>query len=318
MSALDTFQPSPTSVDTDVTLIQSQNAGVKPQSRNQSITLSEEELSTRKLTSQHLQAALEALHRDGICVLSNAISKSHLDTLNARMIPEAKSLFARNKTHHNFGKGTGNIQQDAVVDKAYIFEDVIANPFAIAVTECMLGPRPQLRFQSANTAFKAKRRQPVHVDVYFDFPEIPFGLCININLVEVGPENGSTELWLGSHLDAGWKHQVEKGDSVIPLDILEQRRKECPPIQPGIPKGALIIRDLRLWHAGMPNKTEDPRVMLVSIQFPHWYRTHQKILLPESLKGKIDWGNLEPCVDWVRDGYAYLHGRHDHDFDLLP
>jgi ectoine hydroxylase-related dioxygenase (phytanoyl-CoA dioxygenase family) len=283
-----------------------------------SITLSPEELYKKKLTSHHLQAAIEALHRDGVCVLNNAISTSNLDALNARMVPEARSLYARSSTHHNFGNGTGNIQQDAVVDSSCIFDDIIANPFATAVTECMLGPNPHLRFQSANTAFKAEKRQPVHVDVHFDFPAIPFGICVNINLIDVDPEHGSTELWLGSHLDTRWKRQVEKSGSVIPKDILEARRKISPPVQPKIPKGALVLRDLRLWHAGMPNQTDDVRVMLVTIHFPHWYRTEQKILLPKSVEGKVEWGNLMPCVEWVEDGFNYLQGQHDHDFDLLP
>lgn len=251
-------------------------------------------------------------------VLSNAIDTAHLDALNGRMVPEAKELYARENTHHNFGLGTGNIQQDAVVDPAYVFEDIIANPFAIAVTECMLGPHPRLRFQSANTAFKAEKRQPVHVDVHFDFPKFPFGFCVNINLIDVDVEHGSTELWLGSHLDTSWQAEVEKSGSVIPVHMLEKRRKTSPPVQLVLPKGSLIIRDLRLWHAGMPNKTDDVRVMLVTIHFPAWYRTEQKVLLPESLKGKIEWGNLVPCIEWVPDRYDYLQGQHDHDFDLLP
>ncbi|PVH73584.1 phytanoyl-CoA dioxygenase family protein [Cadophora sp. DSE1049] len=283
-----------------------------------SITLSPSELSSKILTSHNLQAALEALHRDGILVLTNAISTTNLDTLNSRMVPEAQTLYDRTTTHHNFGTGTGNIQQDAIVDPSFIFDDILANPFATAITECMLGPNPHLRFQSANTAFKAEKRQPVHVDVHFDFPKMPFGICVNINLIDVDPEHGSTEIWLGSHLDTSWKAYVEKSGSVIPKHILERRRKVSPPIQPVIPKGALILRDLRLWHAGMPNRTDDVRVMLVTIHFPAWYRTEQKVLLPESLKGKIEWGNLVPCVDWVPDGYDYLQGQHDHDFDLLP
>ncbi|KAL5322654.1 hypothetical protein ACEPPN_010629 [Leptodophora sp. 'Broadleaf-Isolate-01'] len=283
------------------------------------ITLSPSELASKKLTSHHLQAALEALHRDGVLVLNNAISTAHLSALNARMVPEAQILYNRSTTHHNFGTGTGNIQQDAVVDPSYVFDDIIANPFATAITECMLGPNPHLRFQSANTAFRAEKRQPVHVDVHFDFPMMPFGICVNINLIDVDPEHGSTEMWLGSHLDTSWKAHVEKSGSVIPNDILERRRKEFgPPVQPTIPRGALILRDLRLWHAGMPNLTDDVRVMLVTIHFPAWYRTEQKLLLPESLKGKIEWGNLVPCVEWVPDGYDYLKGQHDHDFDLLP
>jgi len=283
-----------------------------------SITLSPEELESKTLTSRHLQEALEALHRDGVLVLNNAVSTHHLDALNDRMVPEAKELYARSTTHHNFGMGTGNIQQDAVVHKDFVFDDIIANPFATAITECMLGPNPRLRFQSANTAFKAENRQPVHVDVHFDFPRMPFGFCININLIDIDPEHGSTEMWLGSHLDTSWRAEVEKSGSVIPLGMVEQRRRISPPIQPVLPKGSLIVRDLRLWHAGRPNLTDDVRVMLVTIHFPVWYRTEQKVLLPESLKGKIEWGNLVPCVDWVPDGYDYLQGQHDHDFDLLP
>lgn len=68
----------------------------------------------------------------------------------------------------------------------------------------------------------------------------------------------------------------------------------------------------------MPNQTDDVGIMLVTIHFLHWYRTNQKILLPKSLKGKIEWGDLVPCVDWVEDGYDHPQGQHDHDFDLLP
>jgi len=46
-----------------------------------SLTFSPEELSTKTLAPRHLQAALEALHRDGIPLLSNAIPTSDLDIL---------------------------------------------------------------------------------------------------------------------------------------------------------------------------------------------------------------------------------------------
>jgi hypothetical protein len=106
----------------------------------------------------------------------------------------------------------------------------------------MLGPSPRLRFLSANTAFKtppSKRRcQPVHVDVHFKpLLNIPFGFCVNINLIDVDPEHGSTEVWLGSHLDTSWQYEVEEGSSVIPIEILEKRKKFNPPIQPTLPKG---------------------------------------------------------------------------------
>ncbi|KAL3464828.1 hypothetical protein BJX64DRAFT_275513 [Aspergillus heterothallicus] len=286
------------------------------------ITLSATELATSKISSHNLQSAIEALHRDGLVVLANAVSSENLDKLNSRMTPEAKTLYARASTHRNFGAKTGNIQQEPVLENEYVFQDVVANPFALQVVECMFGPRPALRFYSANTAFKAEDRQPVHVDVNFDFPKVPWGYAVNINLVETTPENGATEVWLGSHtdttkevLDPQYAHKQVKEE------LLEERRKIGKGgIQPAcLPKGSLIIRDMRLWHAGMPNRSEEPRVMLVTILFPHWYRSDQKILLPESLQETVKgWEGVDTQVEWVEEGYDYLQGRHDHDFSLKP
>lgn len=283
------------------------------------ITLSEEELATKKFESHNLQHAIEALYRDGVIALKNAVDTAHLDKLNDRMVPEAKTLYAKASTHHNFA-GSGNIQQEPSLEKGYVFQDILANPFALQVVQCMFGPNPSLRFYSANTAFKSEKRQPVHIDINFDFPKIPWGYAININLVDTSPENGATEVWLGSHtgttkdvLDKQYTHKQ------IKEELLNERRKFSPGIQPSFPKGSLIIRDMRLWHAGMPNKTDDPRIMLVSILFPHWYRSDQTFQLPESLKEEVSsWENVQPCVEWVEDGYDYLQGRHNHNFALKP
>lgn len=35
-----------------------------------------------------------------------------------------------------------------------------------------------------------------------------------------------------------------------------------PPVQPVVKKGDILIRDLRLWHAGMPNETDKERIMI--------------------------------------------------------
>ncbi|KIV81390.1 hypothetical protein PV11_03581 [Exophiala sideris] len=291
-----------------------------PQPQLTQITLSPKELETKQISSHNLQKAIEALHRDGICAIINAIDPAHLDKLNERMVKEAQILYDNPHTHRNFGPRTGNIQQEPVVEPGYVFEDIIANPWAVSITECMLGPNPHMRFYSANTAFKADSRQPVHVDVHFDFPKIPFGLCINVNLVDTSPENGATEIWLGSHMDTdpNSSDTPELSGDGVRHDLIEERRRVSPPLQPTLPKGSLIIRDFRLWHAGMPNHTDDPRVMLVTIHFPAWYRSNQTFFLPKSLKGKINWGRLVPCVEWVDDDYDYLQGRHDHDFSLLP
>ncbi|KAL7756839.1 hypothetical protein ACKLNR_013832 [Fusarium oxysporum f. sp. zingiberi] len=305
------------------------------------IRLNDDELVSKTVQSHNLQKALEALNEDGLIVIENAIDPAHLDKLNERMLSDAKKLRARKTTHVNFNPGSNNIQQEPPTDKGYLFEDVIANPWAAHILESALGRDPKVRFYSANTAFKAEARQPVHIDVY-DYPRAPHAYCVNVNLVDVSPQNGSTEFWLGTHNDAklGYLSINGTGDDGPDPDIaaqkraarakalgvsvdftddlIEERRKVRPPVQATLPKGSLIIRDVRIWHAGMPNKTEDPRVMLVSIVFSNWYRSNQTILLPEQWKDNFNWGRLVPCIEWTGNDHEYLQGAHEFNLMQLP
>ena len=306
------------------------------------IKLTAEELATRSIGSHNLQAALEALHEDGLVVLENAVDPDHLEHLNERMVADAEKLKTRENAHINFSSETRNFQQEPVPEEGYIFDDVIANPWAAEILEHMLGPNPKVRLYSANTAFKADARQPVHIDVSRGYPRTPFGYCVNINLVSTSPENGATEFWLGTHSDATLgtltinghgndgldpvtaleKKAARAKELGLPIDyadkLVEKRRTFRPPIQASLPKGSLIIRDIRIWHAGMPNRTDDTRVMLVTVVMAAWYRNNQKILLPKRWQDKIQWGRLDPCIEWVENDRNYLLGSHDINLAQLP
>ncbi len=45
-----------------------------------------------------------------------------------------------------------------------------------------------------------------------------------------------------------------------------------------------MIRDLRLWHAGMPNPSDEVRVMLAMIHFAPWYRNPMRLELGDDVK----------------------------------
>jgi hypothetical protein len=87
-------------------------------------------------------------------------------------------------------------------------------------------------------------------------------MVINIPLVDTSAANGMTEIWLGTHHYGNNDMEKKLGIDDIPM---EERRKISPPIRPTILKGSLIIRDQRLWHAGIPNPTDEPRVMLAMV-----------------------------------------------------
>ena len=139
------------------------------------------------------------------------------------------------------------------------------------VSSTTLGPKPSLRFISGNTAFPPTAdappaSQPTHNDADFDHPRIPFALVVNVPLVTMEEQNGSTEVWLGTHANTTIADQEgEHGDRAsgrIKQHLLKKQKEVRGPCQPLVKKGSVIVRDLRLWHGGKPNLSDRPRVML--------------------------------------------------------
>lgn len=208
-----------------------------------------------------------------------------------------------------------------------MFQNVWANPIACSILQAILGSElvchyangmfcrqysfPQsltlLCAITGNTALKATGRQPVHSDINKPHPMFPFAMIINISLCDVTPENGATEVWPGSHRDSCIdQHTSLDGDEAgltIKPELVEERRKHSPPIQPSTKKGSLIIRDVRLWHAGRPNRTGTPRIMLAFVIQPKWFQAPSKVLLPLKVKDIVDkWKRdtgLEYNAQWV-------------------
>lgn len=233
---------------------------------------SPEEVSSGRLGERNLEQAIRSLHEDGLVVVSNVIPHDDLDHLNEKMVEDARTLQSRGKDMP-FNYNIGNIQQDPPPLKSYFHNSIFLNDIASQITTCMLGPKPKWTFCSGNTALPPvegtkPQRQPVHADADFAHPTHPFALVVNVPLIKFTPENGSTEVWLGTHTGnlSGLHVQEgahgERASGRIKQDLLEKRRVARGPSQPVIEKGSVVIRDLRLWHAGMPNWTDEVRVMV--------------------------------------------------------
>lgn len=279
---------------------------------------------TGTATKELIAEAIGFLHKDGIVILDNAIDSSHLDTLNALLSKEALEIASDPDHHFNFGKETQNMDQAPPPQLDLMFKDIWCNPFAAAVLGGILGPQPVVHYANGNTALKANGRQPVHSDCEFAHPDFPFAMVVNINLVSTSAENGATEVWLGSHQCSTVDDHVisigekREGQLEIKPELVEERRQHSPPIQAATRKGSLIIRDLRLWHAGMPNKTEVPRIMLAFVVQPAWFQGRSKVKLPTSVRSLIEsWGNeLQFDAEWVDEEVDHKKLRSTNvDFD---
>lgn len=200
-----------------------------------------------------------------------------------------------------------------------MYDDIWANGPAAAVLQYLLGPKPRVNYVNGNTAlggFKGAR-QAVHADLSFNHAQMPFGIVTNYYLVDTSIDNGSTEIWVGSHRDTTFadhrncdlesfcsaKEEYKgpiavKGQKAlkefkfgIHQRLVEQRRVYAPPIQPTVKRGSVVLRDIRLWHAGLCNPSSDPRPMLAFVHTPAWYQCPGKVVLPESTRPLVEqWG----------------------------
>ncbi|KAI0909077.1 hypothetical protein F4823DRAFT_452116 [Ustulina deusta] len=300
---------------------------------------STEEIKSHRLSERNLEIAVRGVHMDGLVVVEDVVPHQHLDHLNTKMIEDARILQARGEDGP-FNYNVGNIQQDAPPYAEYFYPSIFTNPVATQITSAVLGPRPKWTFCSGNTAMppvpgRSPQRQPVHADADFAHPDHPFALVINVPLVDMTPHNGSTEVWLGTHIGMGGIEAQqgahgERASGRIKEDLLAKRiATHGPPLQPNIKKGSIVIRDLRLWHAGMPNMSDEVRVMLAQIHFASWYRNPMRLefaddIRPvlEGLESRGELG-LEVPVDWVSKQKA-MHGYlnrafgNAYDFNQAP
>jgi ectoine hydroxylase-related dioxygenase (phytanoyl-CoA dioxygenase family) len=279
----------------------------------QTISLPDSVRESCVLSPELMAEALTFLHRDGIIILANAIDTNHIDALQAILGPEAEQVAQDPNHHFNFGRETRNMDQAPPLEPELMYEDIWANPAAVAILKNVMGPELVCHYANGNTALRATGRQPVHSDIHTAHPLFPFAYAINIPLCDVNAENGSTEIWPGSHRDSNIdQHDGEgsgEGHLTIKHSLLEERRKHCPPVQPSSRKGSLIIRDIRLWHAGMPNRTPAPRIMLAFVVQPKWFQAPSKVLIPEKARSVVEAWQKETGLEYAA---LWVEGDVDH------
>ncbi|KAI0018269.1 hypothetical protein F4780DRAFT_533708 [Xylariomycetidae sp. FL0641] len=297
------------------------------------------EISSHRLSERSLEKAVRSLHLDGLVVVEGVVPHGHLDSLNMKMVEDARSLQARGQDGP-FNYNLGNLQQDAPPWAEYFFPSIFTNSIATQVTSSVLGPKPKWTFCSGNSAMpplpgSKPQRQPVHSDADFANPDHPFALVVNVPLVDMTPENGSTEIWLGTHHGTGGlaaqegAHGERASGRIKEEALAAWKQAHGGPCQPTIKKGSIIIRDLRLWHAGMPNTTEEVRVMLAMIHFAGWYRNPMRLEFAEDIKPGLEALDgegglgLEVPVDWVPKqdamrGYLNRAFGNAYDFGQAP
>jgi ectoine hydroxylase-related dioxygenase (phytanoyl-CoA dioxygenase family) len=226
-----------------------------------------------RLSAERLAEAVRAVREDGYVLLNDLIDPAILAPIRDRMLADVEKILARDDVPFNFN--SGNIQQDPPPFPPYLSREVLCNEIVISITQSILGKGLVNGMYSGNTALPhSTGRQPVHADMGQLWPNLDvahpaYALVINVLPVDVSPANGSTEIWPGTHLDTSVV--IQEGDIKVSPEKLAERRQVSPGFQYSARAGSVVIRDMRMWHAGMPNPSDQPRPMIAMIHYVSWW-----------------------------------------------
>lgn len=270
------------------------------------IDVTPDERTVESLTPEHLRQAVQAVLEDGYVILANVVEHAALDILRERMEKDSHELIAAEKWG-GAGRIKGHLQQGPPPFAPFVHRDIVANPFAVQITHAILGDGMYNRFYNGNCNCPGSGTQPLHADgphLWKDLPiaHPPVSLVINISPVDTTEENGATEIWPGTHRIPNIHNPISPAQEAA-------RREIAPPVQAVTPKGGLVIRDMRMWHRGVPNHSNHIRHMIATIHQAGWMKRDQRMLYAADSADQFPPGPLDHNADFTEQPLDYLFVR---------
>lgn len=248
------------------------------------------------LSEAHKQEAIAAIEEDGFVILGGAVDSAVLDALKPKLDEDTAELLRRGKWG-GAGAVRGHLQQSMPRDAKYIFPEIVINPFIIGVTSAILGKGVHNHFYNGNTNMPGSEQQPLHRDMGHLWPGLihpTTSLVINVSPVDVDEGNGATQIWPGTH------RIVDEPATE------EQRRAVRPPARAITSKGDAVLRDIRLWHRGMPNHGAAGRHMIGMVHSAWFYLTNVEVPVMADAVHSFEHDVLTTPTRIVDDDYDYL------------
>jgi ectoine hydroxylase-related dioxygenase (phytanoyl-CoA dioxygenase family) len=235
------------------------------------LKITPKERQQNRLSPTRLADATRQVREAGFVILENALSAAWVEGMRGAFEEELEQAVPdRGKNNGNRGGCSAPLRMPFLDPLA------VENPFGLPIIEALMGKGiwAFLPYHT-NTSWPGANMQPIHRDTQQLFPDLPFALpptlmIIHIPLVDFTEENGSTEVWPGTHLIT----DIAPGDSEP--ESLARRAERMPSVRTNMPAGSVVVRDMRVWHRGMPNHTDQVRTMLSIVYFRqlHRFPTH--------------------------------------------
>jgi ectoine hydroxylase-related dioxygenase (phytanoyl-CoA dioxygenase family) len=230
-----------------------------------------------RYSDDQLDEFAAAFERDGMVVLRShfpaarlkAWSEAFTPLLDERLASKATAVRGENR-HYITLPFTGIFADEAI----------FCDPDVLAIVERVAGDDPVMCQLATDTPLNGSAYQDIHRDTpaLFDGePETPsFQLAVNFPLCDVTLENGPFETTFGTHRMRSEEAMQAWREGRAPLQAIPMKL------------GDVMIRDVRALHRGTPNKTDEPRPMVVIGYSRSWYfRPEVHIDVPAAVYDKL-------------------------------
>jgi ectoine hydroxylase-related dioxygenase (phytanoyl-CoA dioxygenase family) len=236
---------------------------------------------------------------EGFCVLRGHFARERMEVWRAAFAPLLEKHVEREG--HRLNRGPGRYYVTLPFVEPFADPAVFEDDDVLGVVRGLVGDDALMCQLATDTPLFGSEYQDVHRDAPPLFPEWgretpPFQLAVNFPLVDVYEENGPFEVARATHMLSKEEGLRRIEDGSVRLEPLLMQA------------GDVMIRDVRGLHRGTPNRTREPRPMVVVGYSRRWlFRPEVSIRVPraalETLSERARFLlRFNPIVDSPDDG----------------
>ena len=237
-----------------------------------------------------VEAAVETFYRDGFAVVKDALTPDQVAFLGAGCEREAEAIMSLdpertgNRGSNRYSYGGASITNSVLHRPEWVM--LVDLPTVTPIISAIFGSDDYRMARAAGDfCMPGAEYQRLHADIG-DHPggfHDPRGIvsvrdlpcpvvCCNFLAQDFTPINGPTRQIPGT------QHSREKIPSLAEEPDWMKYSTVCP-----APAGSVLIRDIRAWHGGTPNLSEEMRAIPNAMFVAPWFHIRQAPSIPPSM-----------------------------------